>query len=313
MKNKNIKYIFWGSGPLAESSLYTLFSNGLTPTLVITSPDKKSGRHLSIERNIISIWCESKNIKCYQPEKLTLDNLINFLEENNIESDFDVSVVASYPKILKEEILSLPKHGTLNIHPSRLPAYRGPSPIQTALLNGDRETSISIIKLDRDVDHGPILIQKDINILEEDINEKLERRCGTIGAELLIEILPHYLDNTLSLIEQEHSKATFTRKFEKKEGEISLDDKAEILQNKYRAFLPHIPIFFFINKSYPEPFPKEREKIQNTIKQIRVKIISINLSRDFAENKSAKDIIEKVTPEGKSEMTWQDFERGYLK
>jgi methionyl-tRNA formyltransferase len=167
--------------------------------------------------------------------------------------------------------------------------------------------------LDRDVDHGPILIQKDINILEEDINEKLERRCGTIGAELLIEILPHYLDNTLSLIEQEHSKATFTRKFEKKEGEISLDDKAEILQNKYRAFLPHIPIFFFINKSYPEPFPKEREKIQNTIKQIRVKIISINLSRDFAENKSAKDIIEKVTPEGKSEMTWQDFERGYLK
>lgn len=295
---KNINYIFWGTGPLAESTLYTLYKNGFVPSLVITSPDKRSGRNMELKKNIIASWSESKGIKYYQPERLILDDLNNFLKENNIKESIDVSIVASYPKILKEEILNLPKSGTLNIHPSDLPKYRGPSPIQTALLNGDPQTAISIIKLDKEVDHGPILIKKEIDILEEDTNETLERRCGTTGAEILIEILPYYLEGQLKLKEQDHDKATFTLKFEKSEGEIKLSDDANILQNKFRAFLPHIPIFF---------------KIDHKTKEIRVKIIDINLNKDFAKNKTAKDIIKKVIPEGKSKMSFSDFEKGYLK
>ncbi|MEN9338474.1 MAG: hypothetical protein RI945_199 [Candidatus Parcubacteria bacterium] len=295
MQNKNIKYIFWGTGPLAESALFTLCQNDLIPSLVITSPDKKSGRGLETQKNIITSWCESKKIKYWQPESL---KDLNINESPLGEEKWDIAIVASYPKILKEEILNLPKSGSLNIHPSRLPKYRGPSPIQTALLNGDTSTSISIIKLDKEVDHGPILIQKDIEILEEDTNEKLERKCGQIGGDMLADILPHYLEGSLKSIEQDHEKATFTRKFEKKEGEIKLGDSAEILQNKFRAFLPHIPLFFFVDH-------KE--------KSIRVKITDINLSKEEAKEKSVREIIKKVVPEGKTEISWQDFERGYLR
>lgn len=295
MENKNIKYIFWGTGPLAESSLFALYQKGFSPSLVVTSPDKRSGRKMELQRNIIASWCESKNIKCWQPESLKdLDIKFSPL----IEDEFEVAIVASYPKILKEEILNLPKFGSLNIHPSRLPEYRGPSPIQTALLNGDTSTAISIIKLDKEVDHGPILIQKEIDILNEDTNETLERKCGALGGDLILQILPHYIEGTLKLIEQDHTKATFTRKFDKKEGEISLENKAEEVQNKWRAFLPHIPLFFFI-------------KHKN--KEIRVKISKINLEKNLAKDKSAKEIIEKVIPEGKAEMDFESFLRGYVK
>lgn len=295
MNKRQIKFIFLGTGPLAESSLFSLYQNDLIPSLVITSPNKKVGRGLEIQKNIIATWCESKDIEVWQPESLKdLDIKNSPLGED----DFDLSIVASYPKILREEILNLPKFGSLNIHPSLLPKYRGPSPIQTALLNGDTETGITIIKLDKEIDHGPILIQKEIEILEEDTNEKLERKCGGEGGEMLNQILESYLEGSLKLKEQNHEEATFTRKFEKAEGKIELEDKAEVLQNKFKAFLPHIPIFFII---------------QHQDREFRVKITEINLSRKESGDKLAKDIIKKVIPEGKSEMNFSDFERGYLK
>lgn len=294
MKNKEIKFIFWGTGPLAESSLFALYQNELIPSLVVTSPDKKVGRGLGFQRNIIATWCESKNIKVWQPESLKGVEIKN---SPLGEEDFDVSIVASYPKILREEILNLTEFGSLNIHPSLLPKYRGPSPIQTTLLNGEEKTGISIIKLDKEIDHGPILIQKEIEIFEEETNEKLERRCGQEGGEMLSQILEPYLTGNLKLIEQNHKDATFTKKFDKSDGEITLETDAKLLQNKFKALLPHIPIFFFIKH-------KERE--------IRVKVSGINLSKSEAENKIAKDIIKKVIPEGKSEMLFEEFKRGYF-
>lgn len=294
MDNKNIKFVFFGSGPLAESALYSLYQNNLIPSLVITSPNKKSGRNLELHKNIISVWCESKNIKYWQPETLkNLDINSSPLGKEN----FDVGVVVSYPKILKKEILDLPKNGCLNIHPSLLPKYRGPSPIQSALLNGDDKIGISIMKLDEEVDHGPILIQTDMDLEIEDVNEKVERKAGAFGGEMLAQILNHYLDGSLKLIDQDHSQATHTPKFSKAEGEIKLEDNAETVQNKFKALLPHIPIFFFINH-------KDRE--------IRTKVNEIELNKDLAKDKQAKEIIKKVTPEGKSEMSFSDFEKGYL-
>ncbi|MDQ1281953.1 MAG: Methionyl-tRNA formyltransferase [Patescibacteria group bacterium] len=295
MDNKNIKFVFFGSGPLAESALYSLYQNNLIPSLVVTSPDKKAGRNLELHKNVISLWCESKNINFWQPG--TLKNLdINSSPLG--KEKFDVGIIVSYPKILKKDILALPASGCLNIHPSLLPKYRGPSPIQTALLNGDENIGISIMKLDEEVDHGPILIQTEMEILDEDTNETVERKAGAFGGDMLAQILSHYIDGSLKLADQDHSKATTTRKFEKKEGEIKLEDDADVVQNKFKALLPHIPIFFFI---------KHKDK------EIRVKINEIELNKDLAKNKSASEIIKKVTPEGKSEMSFSDFEKGYLK
>lgn len=294
MENKNIKFVFFGSGPLAESALYSLYQNNLTPSLVITSVDKKSGRNLELHKNIISTWCESKNIECWQPETL---KGIDVQSSPLGKEKFDVGIVVSYPKILKKEILDLPASGCLNIHPSLLPKYRGPSPIQSAILNGDDKIGISIMKLDEEVDHGPILIQTEMDLAIDDINEKAERKAGAFGGEMLSQILNHYLDGSLKLIEQDHAQATFTSKFSKAEGEIKLDDDAKTVQNKFKALLPHIPIFFFIKH-------KDRE--------IRTKVNEIELDKNLAKDKQVKEIIKKVTPEGKSEMNFSDFEKGYL-
>jgi methionyl-tRNA formyltransferase len=295
MNNKDIKFIFWGVGPLAESVLYSLYQNDLIPKLVITSANKRKGRGLEIEENIISSWCKVKNIKCWQP--ITLKDID--LKNTPLKEDlFDIAIVASYPKILQEEILNIPKMGTINIHPSLLPKYRGPSPIQTAFINGDMNTGISIIKLDKEMDHGPIYIQKEVQIDDIDTNEQFERKIGAVGADLLNEIIIHIVQDTIRPIEQDHDIATFTHKFEKKDGQISLSDEAILLQNKFKALIPHISIYFILNHNN---------------KDIRVKISEIILEKDKAKDKIAKDIILKVIPEGKKEMDFKDFMRGYLK
>ncbi len=295
MNNKDIKFIFWGVGPLAESVLYSLYQNDLIPKLVITSANKRKGRGLEIEENIISSWCKVKNIKCWQP--ITLKDID--LKNTPLKEDlFDIAIVASYPKILQEEILNIPKMGTINIHPSLLPKYRGPSPIQTAFINGDMNTGISIIKLDKEMDHGPIFIQKEVQIDDIDTNEQFERKIGAVGADLLNEIIIHIVEDTIRPIEQDHDIATFTHKFEKKDGQISLSDEAILLQNKFKALIPHISIYFILNHNN---------------KYIRVKISEIILEKDKAKDKIVKDIILKVIPEGKKEMDFKDFMRGYLK
>ena len=311
-KNPKINFAFWGTGPLAESVLYNLSQNNFLPSLIITSPDKKVGRHFQMEKNILATWAEMKNIPCWQPENLKNLNIKNsplFLSENNSKNsknNFELFIVASYPKILSSEILNIPKFGNLNVHPSLLPKYRGPSPIQTAILNGDEKTGVTILVLDVEIDHGPILIQKEIDITEQDNNLTLEKKCGLEGGQILSDILKHYINGHLKLIPQNHEQATFTRKFKTEDGEIQLENAASILQNKFKALLPHIPIYFFI---------------QHQNKKMRVKITEIILKKDLAEDQEnlqkkemqkAQEIILKVIPENKSEISWVDFQRGYL-
>jgi len=307
-----INFAFWGTGPLAESVLYNLSQNNFLPSLIITSPDKKVGRHFQIEKNILATWAEMKNIPCWQPtnvKDLDIKNSPLSLSPNNSKNsknNFNLFIVASYPKILNPEILNIPKFGNLNVHPSLLPKYRGPSPIQTAILNGDEKTGVTILQLDAEIDHGPILIQKEVEITKQDNNVTLEKKCGLEGGQILSEILEHYINNNLKLIPQNHEQATFTRKFKTEDGEIKLEQAASVLHNKFQALLPHIPIYF---------------SIQHQNKKMRVKITEIILTDNSAENKKelqkkamqkAEEIILKVIPENKSEISWADFQRGYL-
>ncbi len=156
------------------------------------------------------------------------------------------------------------------------------------------------MKIDKEMDHGPILIQKIFSIQEMETNLDLESLAGERGAKLIIDNINNYLNHKLIPIEQDHSKATFTYKFQKDDGEISLNDPSQEIQNKFKALPPHIPIFFFIHN-------------KNNQKLIRVKVSQVNLNKDWAKNKLADEIILKVIPEGKKEMSFTDFKKGYLK
>ncbi len=293
MHNKSINFAFFGTGPLAESVLASLVRAGYVPKVIVTKPDSMQGRHMQLTAPHIKTWAEMKGIKVLQPEKLTDEDFNLKLKSMNCE----LFIVASYGKIIPENILSIPKHGALNVHPSLLPMYRGPSPIESVLLDGYMTTGVTIIKLDNEMDHGPILVQNAFDINGEATARELEVECGQIGGELLVQILPSYLNGSLMPKEQNHGVATICKKITKDLGEISLETDAITVRRKYRSLTPWPGIYFFIN---------------HNDKETRVKITSVDLTTPIEETDTAQDVIISVIPEGKKEMNWESFKRGYL-
>ncbi|MEN9338210.1 MAG: hypothetical protein RIQ41_524 [Candidatus Parcubacteria bacterium] len=288
-----LRYAFFGTGPLAESVLAALVRDGYIPELVVTKPDAPQGRHMVMTAPIIKTWAEMKHISVYQPESLKDLPGDSPLHEEN----YDVFIVASYGKMIPDDILSLPKHGVLNVHPSLLPKYRGPSPIESALLDGGMTTGVSIMKLDSGMDTGPLLTQSAFIINPTATAGTLEVECGQVGGELLVQVLPHYLEGTLLPQEQEDTLATMCKKITKDMGEITLTTNAAEVQRKFRALTPWPSVYFFVDHAG---------------KHMRVKVTAVDLELIGSDTLVASDVIMKVTPEGKHEMTFEDFKRGYL-
>ena len=194
----------------------------------------------------------------------------------------DLFVVASYGVIFTGDFLNIPKYGSLNIHPSLLPKYRGPTPVQTAILNGDKKTGVTIIKMDQEVDHGPILAQKEIEINDNDTSETLLKKTFELGAKMLSTVLSNYIKGEIKISPQAHENATFTQHLTKKDGFITLTNppSPEKLDRMIRAFYPWPGVWF-----------KTKLNGENLI----VKLLPG----------------EKIQVEGKNPMTYKDFINGY--
>lgn len=289
--NKNIPYVFFGTGALAESVLASLVRAGYIPEVLVTKPDSRQGRHMEFTPPTIKVWAEMKDIKVLQPVKLDFE----FSQELKAKS-YELFIVASYGKIIPQDILDLPEHGVLNVHPSLLPLYRGPSPIESVLLDGHMTTGVSIMKLDALMDHGPILTQSAFMINPESNAGTLEVECGQLGGDLLVQVIPHYLDGVLIPKEQDHTKVTTCKKITKDLGLIHLQDDVDIVRRKFRALTPWPSLYFFV---------------EHAGRDVRVKINQIDCVIE-KESRHVEDYIVSVTPEGKKQMDWESFRRGYL-
>ena len=320
MQNTNIKgdvkikYAFFGTGTMAESTLYTLYKNNLSPEYIFTKPDSVVGRHKDLKEPLIKKWANSKNITVIQPERLkpsTVDLNIDDPKNNidgynllkSILKDMDICIVSSYGKIIPMELLELPKYGFINIHPSDLPHFRGPSPIETQLLNAYKEIVISIMKLDVGMDTGDIIIKNKIMVDVLDTSQSLEIKCGQAGGELILKILKDYIDGNIKLIKQNVSDKSICHFIKKEDGEIKISkqeileslptSKLEKIKDAWRAFYPWPGIFFFLEEGD---------------KRIRFKVTEFDLTKEtFAK------CVKKIIPEGKKEIAFEDFKRGYLK
>ena len=292
-------FAFFGTDTFSTVVLERLFEKGFIPTLIMTAPDRPAGRGQKMQSPATKIWAEEKNgggqkIFILQPEKLDTD-FISQLE--NFAGGFDFFVVASYGKIIPESVLKLPKKGALNVHPSLLPMYRGASPIETAILEDNKEMGITIMLMDKEMDHGPILEQQFLEIAEWPKKLDLEKQFAEIGGELLTQIIPAWLAGEIMEQEQDHSFATFTKKIKKEDGLIEISDlnidfpklESREVFLKVKALNPWPGVYFFIN---------------HLDKQTRIKITEA----DFVDGKT---VITKVIPEGKKEMTFADFKKGF--
>jgi methionyl-tRNA formyltransferase len=219
-----MKYIFFGSPRFAEIVLQQLLSANLKPVAVITNPDRPVGRKGIITPPLVKTLAEKNNIPVLQPQKLS-----ESLEQLK-ELDADLFVVAAYAKIIPQSVLDLPKFGTLGVHPSLLPKYRGSSPIQASILEGEAETGVAIFQIDKEVDHGPIYAKTILEISPRETYESLEEKLATLGGELVAEIMPMVVNKEIIPTEQNHEEATLTKKFSTEDGFIDSETLKKALE-----------------------------------------------------------------------------------
>ncbi len=299
----NLKFAFLGSSELSIYVLEELLKLGYPPALIVTLPGQPRGRGLNLQDNIVKTWAEEKGLPVLIPAKF------NSEETEKILAQYDMALVASFGKIISERILLAPKKGILNIHPSLLPKYRGPSPIQAQILADEKEIGVSIIKLDKEVDHGQLLAQeklpKVLNLLKEPINfNELEKITAIAGAKLFVKISSDYLENKIKLVEQNHTGATFTKKIEKNDGLLDLEfDKPYDCYLKTLAYSDWPGTFFFLPPRHQNATPPKKGGDEAKEKKLRVIIKE-------SEYKDGAFYILKVLPEGKKEMPYDDFLRG---
>jgi len=234
-----MKYVFFGTPDFAAIILEKLIKAGWLPTAVVCNPDKPVGRKRIITPPPTKVIALKNGIKAYQPEKLEIPACAG-RENLKLEiGEIDFAVVVAYAKIIPKEILGMPRLGFIAVHPSLLPKYRGSSPIQTAILDGEKETGVTLFLADEKVDHGKILAVSRLPLEVKDNYESLSKKLAESGGVLLVEILPKYLKNEITPLTQDESQATYTKKFVTQDGYVDLEkDKPEIIEKKVRALNP---------------------------------------------------------------------------
>jgi len=313
-----IKIIFWGTSKFAENILESLLKNdNFNVVAVVTQSDKAVGRKKEITSPLVKQIADKNNITVLQPEKLDND-FENKLKKLKIDTSIDVSIVASYGKIIPESVLNIPEHGSVNVHGSLLPKYRGASPIQTAIVDGEKKTGVTLILMDAGMDTGPILKQQELAISVDDNYETLSEKLSKLGSEMLDNVLPALVTGDIKPVKQDDTKATYTKILQSTDYEIDWSKSAEEIGN-------------FIRGVYPGAFgmvqcgdEKIRVKIYNTefkthnlkiITQVRQHQNGILLKHDgglfVVCGKDEILEIKKIQVAGKRVMSGKDFLNGH--
>lgn len=203
---------------------------------VVTQPDRPAGRKQQIKQSPIKQLAIQHGLPVYQPEKLRKrPDAIQHLRDMGHP---DIYVVAAFGQILPQEVLDIPVYGSINVHASLLPRWRGAAPIHAAIRAGDSETGVTIMKMDAGLDTGPMILKRAIPIAEDETGQSLHDKLAVLGADLLIEALPRYLGGELIPEAQNDELATFSPQIQKAEGEIDWSQPAIQIERLVRAFTP---------------------------------------------------------------------------
>ena len=231
----DLRVVFMGTAELACASLESLCrAPGVRVVAVVTQPDKPKGRELKLQPTPVKVVALNHELPVHQPAKARAPEFANQLRGMAP----DLIVVAAYGQILPQSILDIPKFGCLNVHTSLLPKYRGAAPIQWAILNGELETGVTIMKMDADLDTGEIVAEVRTPIADTDNGQTLHDRLAKLGADLLVRTIPDYVAGRMAPSSQPKEGATYARKITKEDGRIDWSKPAREVWNQVRAFTP---------------------------------------------------------------------------
>jgi len=322
------KIIFFGTGKFAVHILEKMTEAGFGPDLVITSPDAPRGRDRILAPSAVKVAAAALGLEVFQPITLKDNAAIERIEAIRPK----VGVLAAYGKLIPKALIDIFPKGILNVHPSLLPRWRGPTPIQATILAGDEKTGVTIILLDEEVDHGPILAQRELPITNYQLPKidytTLHNLLAEMGADLLVETLSKWLSGELSLTPQNHAAATYCKKFTRQDAKIDWSRSAEDIDRMVRALNPE-PGTYTELKSQNEKikilkilstqlFAYSRELENSGGGQELENLENRRIGEIFAYKtkpvvKCGKDalVLERVQPEGKKPMSGEDFFRGH--
>lgn len=236
-----MKIVFFGTPEIAKVCLEELTKSKHKVLAVFTKPDKPVGRGRKISQSPVKKFANENKISVFQFDKLKNES-IEIIK--NLQPD--VLILVAFGQILSQEILDIAL--PLNLHASLLPLYRGASPIQTAILNGETESGLTVMKMEQELDAGDILLQKKVKIYPNDTSKTLFERMGNIGAKLILEALQKLENGNFKWIKQDNKKATYSTFLTKQQAQLDFNDFADNIINKVRAFNPN-PVAFFVLSS----------------------------------------------------------------
>ena len=238
-----VNIVFFGTPSFAVPALEALLNSEHSVVVVVTQPDRQRGRGQRLSASPIKQVALDSQLPVLQPTKL---NDVEFLDEL-AKLRPDLAVVVAYGQFLPNRVLQLPRLGTINIHASLLPKYRGAAPIQRALMAGETETGITIIKLIQKMDAGPMLQHRVIPVTEDDTTETIEPRLAKLGAGLLVSCVNDIAQGNITQENQDESKATFAPRITKEDGQIQWTNSAEQIHNQIRGLHPWPHAYSYLN------------------------------------------------------------------
>ena len=294
--------LFVASSSLVAKPLISTLLVGKDHQLLglITNPDKATGRGMQIEANELATWAQSEKIQTYKPS--THDEIRLIIEKDKP----DLVITIAYGQLIPEPLLDLPKHGWINVHFSTLPKWRGAAPVQWAILNGDKESGISIFKLERGMDTGPIYLMQSIQIESSERSEELLERLSILGSSLTLDSLTLISDGFTPQA-QSAQGVSIAPKFKKSDGQLDWSQSSEQIFNRYRAL-------------------SDNPGVWSMLSDLRIKIDSLRLSYASDQLKPGEILIDsekffvgtstnvieivRLTPAGRNQMSAAEFIRG---
>ena len=305
-----MRFIFFGSSKFAEIILNKLLKSNMKPVLVITAPSKEKGRKKVLSPTPVHNLAEQNKIPILTPENLKDEEFLSNFKDYNP----DLVILTAYGKIIPSQLLSIPKKGIINLHPSLLPRWRGATPIQSAILTGDKETGVSLFLMDEEIDHGPIIQKTEYKIQNSSITySQLSQELAEIGANLIIKIAPKWLKSEIDSIPQEHSLASYCHKILPKDEKIDWNKSNIEIDMKIRALNPNPGVF--------TKTTKEDDIIVKIVKGYPINGLEIHANKipgqvfEFKNKLAVKCgvgiyVIEELRPAGKNTMDSESFLRG---
>ncbi len=300
-----MRIVFMGTPDFSVEILKAIYEAGHDVALAVAQPDKKTGRGRELSEPPVKVYAKGAGIEVFQPERIREEASIEAIRIKRPE----LIVVAAYGQILPKAILDIPEYGCINVHTSLLPKYRGASPIQQAILNGDKISGVSIMQMDEGMDTGPILLQRSIEIAEKETGGSLFEKLSKLGAGLCLEGIGLLAEGKIEALPQDEAKATHTKLIKKDAGKIDFSLSAIEIERKIRAFTPWPSAFTTYKGKKLKLWAADAQMGGAEKTQEAGTIIAIK-DGIYVQCGEGVLVIKELQAEGRKRMDWKSFLNG---